>query len=932
MKKISTALFIALLYTVVTSYALTAGKNELSLDGGWLMKDFVTGMGMWKPAMGIVLVEPPPDTARLAADAIPVAVPGSVQRALLAAGRIEDPYIGDNSKNIIQVEDKEWWLFRRFEVPSEWDGALVELRCGMVNYRADVWINETWCGRIVGNYQPMAIQVRQALNYGGVNTIAVRFRAPENSSKAIPDPIFLDWTSHTGGVHKRPWVTPTNPQAGEFLMSKCLFGWDWGPHIVPLGFLLPVRLVATANLRLDNLFVRTLKLEQDKSARLKVSFAVSNHTGTESRAIVRYSVRRQNSATVLLTREVTLQARPGEAASVDDEFALAKPDLWWPIPLGAQPLYRIDAELVTGSGKASGGLSETFGVRTLEKVANDDPEWSKGSTRLWSERHGGGEEYNWTFVVNGQKVFCQGMNWIPVDAMLDLHPERYRYLLRLSAEAGVNMLRVWGEGLYETDDFYALCDSLGILVWQDFWVGSFSHAQPQDDSWRAVRDNIVRTRNHPSLVLYCGGNEFDASRPDRLAQIETLDRLIREHDGTREFHKASPHGGDSHGGMGILPDDQRSRRYRRFCSEGGYQQSWPPRSDLLKFLKEEQLFPIQGNEHYLATHNAYISSFPHECDSLYGVPRSLDELIHIEMLKNVIGWQSQLENLRLARFKTSGCLFWNLNEVWPVTSWAMVDYYGTCKHSYYAFRNAARPLQVTASQQYEILRPGEPYNLDISLINDNLRPLEGLKVTAAVYLGQKARKVYSREFRGAVGAYAVNTLGKLDWTVPAVPEEHNFLLRLDVFDSSGRRLARNEYTCMIGDSERLSVSGGFFGEYRQWDKNALKPVVKNFPREIGAGEERSFEIEYRNSGGNAAMALETLVTDLPEGVRFYLDDNYVNLLPGERVTLRGSLQISERAALTPGGALELTLQTDGWNIERTARKLTLTVRPDAPRR
>jgi beta-mannosidase len=606
---------------------------------------------------------------------------------------------------------------------------------------------------------------------------------------------------------------------------------------------------------------------------------------------------------------------------ISDSFILTKPALWWPIPLGGRPLYEMTVSVFDAEGNLSDQVVEQFGVRTLKKIQNEDSHWLDG-LKIHKEEFVDGE-YNWTFVINDEKVFARGVNWIPVDAMLDLHPERYRYLLRLAAAAGVNMIRVWGEGLYETNAFYNLCDSLGIMVWQDFWIGSYSPAQSQDKSWEAVVTNIQRTRNHPSLVVYCGGNEFDASRADRVAQINKLKQLCEIHDGTRDFHKASPFGGSKHGGMGIVPKEQRRHQYWRFIAEGGYTQSWPPRSDMLKFMKEEHLFPIQGNEDRLAYRNSSIIGHPHANDAIYGVPQNLDELIHIEMLNNIIGWQSELENTRLEKYKVSGCLFWAHNDVWPTTSWSMVDYYGTGKNHYYAFKKAARPIQVVASQCNPILKPGEKYDLEICLINDYLQPQENLQVRAAIYLGEKGRPVYKKEMTGSVNSNSSVSIGNIDWTIPSDPEEHNFLLRLELYGADAYLIARNEYTCMIGDENRNSISGGFFGEYHNWSKISLTPKLKKFPVKMKIRDEKHFTVTYQNTTPNVVMGLETLITDLPDGVRFYLDDNYIHLLPGEKRTLNASLEISERIHIC--GPIRLTIQTDGWNVKRQVLQLKVDV-------
>lgn len=914
-------LIIAFFFSVTSLVmAKSSGIEEILLDGTWTVKGFEFGMGMWKPTFRILLVDPPPDSVQLTRDAIPAQVPGTVRKALLKAGVIPDPYVEEQAKQSLWVEEKEWWFVHNFEVPESWKGKLVTLECNMINYRADVWINQVWCGVTQGNYLRLKMDVEQALKYNRKNIITIRLRPPVNSTKAIPD-LWFTRGRYNNTLMRRPWVTPTNPQNSEFLISSCLFGWDWGTHIVPTGIPQPIRLVARNKLQLEAPFMITRSLTPERHANMEFSVTAHNRDMKEVTGKVKLKINRKGSSTIIFQKEFLVTFTGQESKTISDSFTLMNPELWWPIPLGERLLYEMSVSIIDSKGNISDQIVEQFGVRTLKKVPNEDPHWLD-NVKIHKEEFVEGE-YNWTFVINGEKIFVRGVNWIPVDAMLDLHPERYRYLLRLAAQAGVNMLRVWGEGLFETDTFYDLCDSLGIMVWQDFWIGSYSPAQSQDKSWEAVVANIQRARNRPSLVLYCGGNEFDASRADRVAQIDKLKELCEVHDGTRDFHKASPYGGDEHGGMGITPKVQRRHRYWRFISEGGYTQSWPPCSDLLKFMKEEHLFPIYGNEDRLAYRNSRIIRHPRANDTIYGVPRNLDELIHIEILHNIIGWQSELENTRLEKYKVSGCLFWAHNDVWPTTSCSMVDYYGTAKNHYYAFKRAAQPLQVTASQQHQILKPGEKYDLEVCVINDYLEPKENLTVKAAIYLGEKGTLVYKKEMTGLVKANSRDCIGNLDWTIPSDPTEHNFLLRLELYDAKAHFITRNEYTCMIGDENRSSVSGGFFGEYHNWSKNSLTPMVKKFPAKMKIRDEKSFTITYKNTTPNVVMGLETLITDLPDGVHFYLDDNYIHLLPEEERTLNASLEISDRAQIS--GPIRLTLQTDGWNVKRQALQLKVDV-------
>jgi beta-mannosidase len=900
--------------TCLASVTFSLGIEQLSLNGRWTVKDFDFGMGMWKPTFRILLVQPPPDPIHLTKDGIPVQIPGCVRQALMQAGIIPDPYIEEQAKQSLWIEEKEWWFVRHFQIHESWQDKLVSLECNMINYRADVWINQIWCGVTEGNYLRLKMDVEQALKYGSDNIITIRMRSIPNSKAAIPDPLFTKGRYDTSLMY-RSWVTPTNPQVGEYLISSCLFGWDWGTHMVPIGILQPIKLVARDKLQLEAPFMVTQNLTAEKNAHMRFSVKVHNRFKETSSGEIDLKLFKKGTKEIIWQKSWPVELDGKGSIDISESFLLKNPELWWPIPMGKQPLYKMVVTLKYLDGKISDRVVDYFGIRTLQKVANEDPHWLDGVKIHENEFVDG--EYNWTFTINGEKVFTQGANWIPIDALLDTHPERYRYTLRLLAEAGVNMLRVWGEGLYETDDFYHFCDSLGIMVWQDFWIGSYAAAQSQDNSWKAVVTNILRTRNHPSLVLYCGGNEFDASRADRKAQLEKLTELCQIYDGTREYHKASPYGGDEHGGMGIITKDKRRHTYWRYISEGGYYQVWPPRSDMLKFMPEEHLFPIVDNEDRLAYRSLKLIRDPKKNDKLYGIAGNLDELIHIESLRGVIGWQAQLENTKLEKYKVSGCLFWGSNDIWPLASDHMIFYYGTAKPNYYAFKKAGLPLQVTASQQHSVLIPGEPYDLEICIINDYLKSKENLKVRASIYLGQKGIPVYTKKWTGTVAANRSICIGELNWTIPIDSEEHNFLLRLELFDAKDKFLARNEYTCMIGNNSRESVSGGFFGEYHNWEKNQINPDIKSFPKELKVRQEKSFTITYENSTDHVVMGLETLITNLPKGVRFYLSDNYIHLLPGERRILDASLEITERFQSSEN--IELTIQTDGWNVKKQSK-------------
>ena len=471
---------------------------ELSLNGAWQL------------AAGDA-AQPPtelPDLAKL--EWFEATVPTDVHWALVRAGQAPNPYAGQNIKTMRWVEDKAWWFRKTFTVPKDFRGENMRLIFEGVDYYGRYWLNGRYLGHSEGAFGAVKI------NVGGLRT--------DKPNELL---VRVDCGGYkVGGQGGAP--------RASLVKSELWSGWQVGAaDFNTVGIWQPVRLVANGWPCLERPFVRTLAADEER-ARVGVTVEVCTVRPDEEPCEVRVAVRGRGFDAPAC--EGRAAARPLNGMVLADlEVAVPRPRLWWPVGLGGQPLYEAEVRLMRGEQELD-RLTVPFGIRTVERRA--------GSAQRTSY-----DVKEWTFFVNGKPMFVKGSNWMPIDALANVSPEEYAWQLGLVRDAGVQMLRVWGGGILEPDAFYEQCDRLGIMVWQEF---------PLTCGWKAEKVSrkiwgemaawqVFRLRNHPSLVFWCGGNEFEPDDRRNADLVGTLARTVRVLDGTRPFMAASPDEGDIHG-------------------------------------------------------------------------------------------------------------------------------------------------------------------------------------------------------------------------------------------------------------------------------------------------------------------------------------------------------------------------------------------------
>lgn len=656
-------------------------------------------------------------------------VPGSVYADLMADGTMPDPFWRENELDAFERMKKDYVYQRTFTVSeAQLAHAHVELVCEGLDTLAHVSLN----GREIAFADNMHItwvwDVKEQL-HAGENTLEIRFDSPilYCAKKAEEAP---GWES-----------SDATPGFRHLRKAHCMFGWDWGPRLPDAGIWRPIFLRTWDTVRLEN----ALMLQ-------------AHHDG-----VVDVTIRPEIAGESAWSAEIT--APDGEVIIIPETTAaeqvvrVKNPQLWWPNGLGKQPLYRVTVRLATGDTRVW-----RIGLRTMT-VSREKDEW--------------GEEF--CHVVNGMKVFAMGADYIPEDNILArVTPERTRRLLEDCKAANFNAIRVWGGGYYPDDAFYDICDELGLLVWQDLMYScAFYDLTP--DFERSIRvetqQNVARLRHHASLALICGNNEmemFMAGANSALINHRTwefvptyphhitdyvkmfeyiLPAIVKETAPQTYWWPASP----SSGGNFDAPNDENRgdnhywdvwhgekpfTEYRKFffryASEFGFQ-SFPCLKSVVQFTlpDDRNIFSRVMERHQRnQAANGKILSY---LSQTFRYPNSFDDLLYASQLMQAEAIRYGVEHWRRNRGRCMGAIIWQLNDIWPVASWASIDYYGRWKALHYAAKRFFAPVMISAEEEGELsqnpkINEYHPAPLEksfrLNVCNETLRDVTGEVVWA----------------------------------------------------------------------------------------------------------------------------------------------------------------------------------------------------------
>lgn len=642
---------------------------------------------------------------------LPATVPGTVHTDLLNNNVIEDPYFRTNEKDLQWIDKVSWEYKTNFTIEdSTFDKEKIELVFNGLDTYADIYLNKTKILSANNMFRTWRVDARKYLNRGR-NELHIVFHSPikkglEAYEKfGLPLPANND-QSENGGLGKNK-VSVHTRKAGYH------YGWDWGPRFVTSGIWRSIEINAWNTAQIDNSYVYTESIS-NKVAELNTQTTIKTLKEANYTLVVKFNGEKVSETTQFLKIGTH---------NISTAFTINNPKLWWPVGMGDAYMYTVTKELFLNGDLIDSKELKT-GVRTVKLVQEEDKD-KKGRS--------------FYFKVNGIPVFAKGANYIPNDLFLPrVTKNDYENVLNSAVEANMNMLRVWGGGIYENDEFYNMCNEKGIMIWQDFMFACSMYPDTPDllDNIREEAiDNIKRLRNHPSIVLWCGNNEievawseYDHSRGwggwrksyprEQQNKIwatyekifhDILPKVVTEYTSNIDYWKSSPSAGpeqvatdnttsgDIHyWGVwhGLHPISDFNNHVGRFMSEYGFQ-SFPEFSTVKKYTIDSD-WDIESE--VMAAHqrsgigNLRIKQY---MEDHYKKPKDFESFLYVSQLLQAKAIKEALEVHRRSMPYCMGSLYWQLNDCWPVASWSSMDYYKNWKAQQYMAKKAFEPIHVS---------------------------------------------------------------------------------------------------------------------------------------------------------------------------------------------------------------------------------------------
>jgi beta-mannosidase len=793
----------------------------------------------------------------------PAQVPGVVQTDLLHNGLIPDPFDRDNELHLQWIGLADWEYETTFQVNA---AALahdhVDLVFEGLDTFADVYLNEHAILHADNMFRHWRVPAKTALK-PGPNTLRIVFHSAVE--QMLPY------------VKKLPYVLPSvstfnfgneeNIATAPYTRKAPYnYGWDWGPRFMTEGIWQPVRLETWDALRIENVHIHQQSITADLAS---VTAELEIEAGRPTTATLELVYDKTSGPKMVLLPSM-LQLNAG-INHVSVPIRITKPSLWYPVGYGAQTRYRFSGAIIVGRDIVARTETKT-GLRSIELRRVSD-QWGK----------------SFEFVVNGISVFAKGADVIPFDSFPNrVTPEIHRNILQSARDAHMNMVREWGGGYYESDDFYDICDELGIMVWQEFMFGG--DMVPGDVSFQEnVRqeaiDQIKRLRDHPSIVIWCGNNEVETSwyhwgdrqefkeaisagARDRVWQdyailfADILKSAVTQYADPTPYTPSSPsanfeevpdnqHNGDMHYWQvwhAQAPAADYTKQFPRFMSEYGFQ-SFPEMRTIETFAEPADFdihsAVMQAHQKNKGGNERILTYMLRE----YRQPKDFASFVYLSQVQQAEIIKIGAEHLRRQRPRTMGSLYWQLNDCWPVASWASIDYYGRWKALHYYARRFYDDVLISPFLHDD--------KVEVYVVSDKLQPLSGmirmrlLDFSGAVLLDQ------NKDIQIPARSNAIYfTVDKADLAAKADLRKSFLVFDLEV---AGKKVSRNEVFFDVTHNLELPS----------------KPRIETTISKTG----EDFTVTLRSS--KLARSVYLSFGDL----NMQLSDNYFDLLPGEPATI-----------------------------------------------
>ena len=856
----------------------------------------------------------------------PVKVPSTILTGLVANGVYPDPYSGLNNMLIPDASDefnkkynleqfshlpndpnpwkKPYWYRTKFDVPSADQGRCFQLIFKGINYRAGVWLNGHQIAdstQMAGMFAEYSLDVSKQIIPGGRNVLAVKIYPLDypglpstEQLKALGD--FYPNGGPTGDI-------------GKNVTMLCSVGWDWVPPVRDrnIGIWLPVYLRTSGSVTIGNTRIVTeLPNEPDTSiAKLSLTLTLFNHGGANDagKLIVKISPENFKGKSYQFTKNVAVGREASNVIEMNagsiKELNISKPGIWWPNGYGKANLYRIHLQYINGSG-VSDDTTFVFGIRTVSTKAVD----VNGSWRR-------------DFYVNGRRIHLTGGAWVP-DFMLNRDSLRYDYEMRLCRNANINLVRIWGGGVTPCDEFFEAADRYGLLVWSDFWITGDTQGEFKGSpDWpiegevfkKNVTSTILRIRNHPSLLVWTGGNEGHA----RKELYDFMRNSIIELDGTRPFIPSSsgfahlPEGwpaswpdnlpGGVYSGGPYTWQDPKAYYARAiagkdwvFKDETGIP-SMTPYNMLPKIIPNlvwDKTLPFPLNHtwgyHDAATGNGRWDLYYREMVRRYGEPESMEDFCNKMQLMNAAGYQGIFEAAGHKLNDIGGVMLWKLNAAFPSVVWQVYDWFLQPNAGYYFMQGACEPVHIQLNLN----------NHKVTVLNRTYKPVSYL--TAQVDLFDlQSKKIFHETVSVTLTPSDVKETTSISSALSDAKGVTFVVMSLK--DPSGRVVSRNIHW-ISSDNDYKAMS-----EMPETNVN-----ISAIKQEKGKNDKR-WTFRVTNTSDKLAFFIRPqLMADGEEILPSFWSENYFSLAPGETTSVTVTCPSARLINATP------VLRVSGWNV------------------
>ncbi|HEU0226377.1 MAG TPA: beta galactosidase jelly roll domain-containing protein [Arachidicoccus soli] len=864
-------------------------------------------------------------------------VPSTVLTALVANKIYPDPYVGMNNMLIPDASDSfnsmydlnkysylpnvknpwkdPYWYRTHFKIDAKDKGATYQLIFNGINYRAEVWLNGHLIAdssQMVGMFAKYNFDVSKFINYGSENALAVKIYPldfpgkPDSAQLKALGSFFLN-----GG--------PTG-DIGKNVTELCTVGWDWVPAVRDrnMGIWQPIYLRKTGSVTFGQTKIATElpNLPDTNLAKIDLQFVLNNHCDKKVNGVIKVSIlpenfNNQSVNSISFTQNVSVDPASAKTIKLNADniksLLIKNPVLWWPNGYGAPNLYRIKMQYINDR-KVLDDTSFVFGIRTVSSSSS----FVNGFARRY-------------FYVNGKRIHLVGGAWVP-DMLLNRDSTRYDYELHLCQNANLNLVRIWGGGITPPEPFWDAADRHGMLVWNDFWVtgdtqgefkGSPDYPFQTDVFIRNMRSSILSIRNHPSLLVWTGGNEGHA----RKELYDAMRKSIIELDGTRPFIPSSS-------GYAKLPkdwpqawpDNQPAGVYsggpyhwedpKEYFALADAQKDWvfkdetgipsqPPLNTLKKVIPNlvwDTTLPFPLNNvwgyHDACTGAGMYDKYYQNMVVRYGQPMDIDSFSNKMQLMNATGYQAIFEAANSKINQTGGVMLWKLNAAFPSVIWQIYDWYLLPNAGYYFMKKACEPIHIQYDQN----------DSSVAVINRTRYASKVYLAEADIYSVNGDKEFHTSAKVANIASDNMALALSLKDYLSQNPGLHFIILNLK--NQEGTLISKNIYWTAKGN------------DYQSLNKMRNSQVSTRLISKKEKDGQVIFTLQLKNISHQLAFFTRIqLMQEGEEVLPTFWSDNYISLTPGEIQ----DLTVSAPQSLLHNKAAEILIS--GWNISKRHLKV-----------